>query len=162
MTDTSGEHLAEEPQEERGAPGSRDTGSDQAAGGGSGRVPGDIEHEETTSVEDENEDPTATFTNDPPQDSVRAVPPYEGRKETANPEGSTATGEVGGADVGGGTRPTTSPGTDAPAPASTPGGEYASPADEQPVREGDESAEEARGESAPTHTPGVGRGEDKR
>lgn len=162
MTDTSGGHLAEEPQEERGAPGSRDTGSDQAAGGESGREPGDLDQREVTSAEEENEKHTTEFTNAPPQNSERAVPPYEGRKETANPEGSTATGEVGGADVGGGTRPTTSPGTGEPVPSSTPGGEHASPANEQPVRSGDKSADDAGGESAPTHTPGTGRGEDKR
>ena len=33
MTDTPGAHLTEEPQEQRGAPGSRDTGSDEPAGG---------------------------------------------------------------------------------------------------------------------------------
>ena len=33
MTDEPGAHLDEEPQSERGAPGSRDTGSDEPAGG---------------------------------------------------------------------------------------------------------------------------------
>jgi hypothetical protein len=33
MSDTPSEHLSEEPQEERGAPGSRDEGSPEPAGG---------------------------------------------------------------------------------------------------------------------------------
>jgi hypothetical protein len=51
MTDSPGEHLAEEPQEERGAPGSRDTGSDEPAGGPVDRPVGTSDEESDTSVD---------------------------------------------------------------------------------------------------------------
>jgi hypothetical protein len=41
MSDQPGSHLEEEPQSERGAPGSRDTGSDEPAGGPVDRPSGD-------------------------------------------------------------------------------------------------------------------------
>jgi hypothetical protein len=162
MTEQSGQHLSEEPQEERGAPGSRDTGSDHAAGGTSGRVPGDLDQEETTSVDDEDEQSGAAFTTGLPRDVKPAVPPYEGRKETANPEGATATGEVGGVDVGGATSPASTDSADEPAPSSTPGGEYASPANESPVGRDEELEDDPGGVGGPSHTTGVERGEDQR
>ncbi len=56
MTSTPGEHLGEEPQEERGAPGSRDTGSDEPGGGPVDR-PSDSPDEETdTSVNPQGTD----------------------------------------------------------------------------------------------------------
>jgi hypothetical protein len=48
-TDTPAAHLDEEPQEERGAPGSRDTGSDEPAGGPVDRPAGTIDND--TSVD---------------------------------------------------------------------------------------------------------------
>jgi hypothetical protein len=51
MTDTPGEHLAEEPQEERGAPGSRDKGSDEPAGGPVDRPVGTSDEDDDTSVD---------------------------------------------------------------------------------------------------------------
>lgn len=51
MTDTPGAHLDEEPQDERGAPGSRDTGDDEAAGGPADRPTGTSGHESDTSVD---------------------------------------------------------------------------------------------------------------
>ena len=50
MTDTPGEHLAEEPQDERGAMGSRDTGSDEPAGGPADRPAGTSETRDDSSV----------------------------------------------------------------------------------------------------------------
>ena len=45
MSETPGEHLTEEPQEERGPMGSRDTGSDQPAGGPADRPVGGPDEE---------------------------------------------------------------------------------------------------------------------
>jgi hypothetical protein len=51
MTDTPGEHLEEEPQEERGPVGSRDTGSDEPSGGPVDRPAGGADAEADTSTE---------------------------------------------------------------------------------------------------------------
>lgn len=50
MTDTPGEQLEEEPQEERGAPGARDTGSDEPSGGPVDRPAGTSDEDSDTSV----------------------------------------------------------------------------------------------------------------
>ncbi len=47
---TPGEHLEEEPQQERGAPGSRDTGSDEPGGGPVDRPAGAADEESDTSI----------------------------------------------------------------------------------------------------------------
>jgi hypothetical protein len=60
MTDTPGEHLEEEPQSERGAPGSRDTGSDEPSGGPVDRPAGAADDDADTSVKPaESEHPAA-------------------------------------------------------------------------------------------------------
>lgn len=46
----SGQHLEAEPQQERGAPGSRDTGSDEAAGGPADRPEGKADPGDSSSV----------------------------------------------------------------------------------------------------------------
>lgn len=46
-----GEHLEEEPQQERGAPGSRDDGSDEPAAGPSARRSGTSAEDSDTSVD---------------------------------------------------------------------------------------------------------------
>jgi hypothetical protein len=51
MTDTPGAGLEEEPQEERGPKGSRDTGSDKPSGGPADRPEGTADEETDTSVE---------------------------------------------------------------------------------------------------------------
>lgn len=51
MTDTPAEHLDEEPQDERGPMGSRDTGSDEPGGGPAARPAGDSDEETDTSVD---------------------------------------------------------------------------------------------------------------
>lgn len=54
MTDRDvepGDHLQEEPQEERGAPGSRDTGSDEPAGGPVDRPAGSSDADDLTAVD---------------------------------------------------------------------------------------------------------------
>lgn len=49
-TDRPGAHLSEEPQQERGAPGSRDTGSDDPAGGPADRPAGTSDEEDDTAI----------------------------------------------------------------------------------------------------------------
>ncbi|MBF6470623.1 MULTISPECIES: hypothetical protein [Nocardia] len=96
----------EEPQSARGAPGSRDTGANVAAGGPADREPGDIGHEETTSAHSEDAKKETEFTSQAPSGTESAAPPYGERKQTANPPGETATGKVDDARVGGATTPT--------------------------------------------------------
>ena len=60
MSDKPGEQLDEEPQEERGPEGSRDTGSDEPAGGPVDRPAGTSDEESDTSVQPQDaEDPDA-------------------------------------------------------------------------------------------------------
>jgi len=60
MSDQPGESLTEEPQEERGAMGSRDTGSDEPAGGPVDRPAGSAEADADTSIKpQESQDPDA-------------------------------------------------------------------------------------------------------
>jgi hypothetical protein len=49
MSEEPGEHLAEEPQEERGPKGSRDTGSDDLSGGPADRPAGRVDDEDEDS-----------------------------------------------------------------------------------------------------------------
>jgi len=51
MSETPGQHLSEEPQEERGPRGSRDTGSDEPSGGPVDRPAGSADAEADTSVQ---------------------------------------------------------------------------------------------------------------
>jgi hypothetical protein len=51
MSDTPGEHLEPEPQEERGPVGSRDTGSDEPSGGPVDRPAGTSDEESDTSID---------------------------------------------------------------------------------------------------------------
>jgi hypothetical protein len=51
MTDRPAEQLSEEPQGERGTPGSRDTGSDEPAGGPVDRPAGTSEEDSDSSVD---------------------------------------------------------------------------------------------------------------
>ena len=60
MSETPGENLDEEPQEERGPQGTRDTGSDGPSGGPADRPAETSDEESDTSVEpQESEDPDA-------------------------------------------------------------------------------------------------------
>lgn len=59
MTDVPGEQLDEEPQSERGAPGSRDTGSDEPSGGPADRPTGKADAESDTSVAPQQSDDDA-------------------------------------------------------------------------------------------------------
>jgi hypothetical protein len=51
MSDTPVEHLSEEPQEERGAPGSRDKGADEPAGGPVDRPVGTSDEKDDNAVD---------------------------------------------------------------------------------------------------------------
>ncbi len=62
MSDKPAEHLEEEPQAVRGEPGSRDTGSDEPAGGPVDRPAGTADEEHDTSV-----DAQGTIHEDMPQ-----------------------------------------------------------------------------------------------
>ena len=53
MTETPGQHLDEEPQEERGPRGSRDTGSDEPSGGPADRPAGVVDAESDSGVKPE-------------------------------------------------------------------------------------------------------------
>jgi hypothetical protein len=58
MSETPGEELSEEPQEERGPVGSRDEGSDEPGGGPVDRPAGEAEEDDDTGVKaDEPIDP---------------------------------------------------------------------------------------------------------
>jgi hypothetical protein len=62
MSDAPGEHLEPEPQAERGSPGSRDTGSDEPAGGPVDRPAGTSDEQSDSSV-----DAQGTIDEDMPQ-----------------------------------------------------------------------------------------------
>ena len=83
---TPSEHVTEEPQEERGAPGSRDTGADRPSAGPADRPSGTYEGDESvpTYGDEENPEFDTRLTEQPPTDTEPAVPPYEGRKESAS------------------------------------------------------------------------------
>jgi len=56
MSETPGEQLEEEPQQERGPEGSRDTGSDEPDGGPAERPAGKADEESDSSVKAEKSD----------------------------------------------------------------------------------------------------------
>ena len=88
----------------------------------------------------------------------KTVPPYEGRRETADVDGDEELHRDG-ANVGGATGPVESEERKSPEPAGTFTGAGASPADEQPAAEsgGDDPGEASVG---PAHHAGTTRGED--
>ncbi|MGI8523122.1 MAG: hypothetical protein ACR2K3_07405 [Nocardioides sp.] len=60
MSDKPGEQLEEEPQEERGPEGARDTGSDESSGGPVDRPAGTADEESDTSIQPQGaQDPDA-------------------------------------------------------------------------------------------------------
>ena len=75
--------------------GSRGTGSDQPSGGPADRPSGAYQGDESVPQYGSEEEPDfeTGFTNQPPRDVEPEVPPYEGRKTSAEPtaEGSGAT-----------------------------------------------------------------------
>ena len=88
----------------------------------------------------------------------KAVPPYAGRRESADVAGEEELRRDG-ANVGGATGPVESDERKAPEPADTPRGTVASPADEQPAA-GTPSGDPGPASTGPAHHPGTTRGED--
>lgn len=85
------------------------------------------------------------------------VPPYDGRKESAEIEDAPL--ERDGANIGGAVNPRLAPDElKSPDPASTPGGQHATPSDEQPATPGGAPAPDPG--VGPAHTSGTPRGED--
>jgi hypothetical protein len=137
-----GEQLTEEPQAERGGPGSgepgsRDTGSDRPSAGPADRDSGTLDDQRESP---DAEDPSIYGGTGelPPQDTKPFLPPYEGRSTTQTNSRSGA-GKSGGFSTGdaGGTA-----------------GEQSTP--QASAAESDDGVE------APAHTAGTGRAEDKR
>jgi hypothetical protein len=121
--------------EERG---SRDTGSDLPSGGPADRPSGEYKGDESVPTYGDAEKPDfeTGFTTEPPRDVKPEIPPYEGRKESADSGDST---EKAGARSGGASAPTTDSDYKSPAPGETAGGATASPAQEQPASQTSES-----------------------
>ncbi len=95
-----------------------------------------------------------------PDTSGSAVPPYEGRKESADIGGPDEMHKDGAA-VGGAANPIESDELKSTPKEDTPRGAEASPGDEQPASQASESGGSADEGVGPAHTPGTGRGEDK-
>ena len=89
----------------------------------------------------------------------KAVPPYEGRRETADVDSEQEQLHRDGANVGGATGPAESDERKAPEPGDTPRGAVASPADEQPA-ERTASGDEGEASVGPAHYAGTTRGEE--
>ncbi len=97
--------------------------------------------------------------NEDPDTEGSTLPPYGGRRESADPE-NTAPPENGGAATGGATGPVTGQGGDVDDPTQTPRGEHASPADEQPATDS-EGTGSGPAMTGPSHQAGTGRAEDQ-
>ncbi len=100
---------------------------------------------------------------DNPDTEGKTIPPYDGRKETADVEGKEESTKDG-VKTGGATGLVEDDDAKAPDPDDTERGAHASPADEQPVEDADEDAGPDAGPGATTgasHEPGTGRAEDK-
>ena len=84
---TPSEHVTGEPQEERGAPGSRDTGADRPSAGPADRPSGTYEGDESvpTYGDEENPDFDTRMTERPPTDTEPAVRPTRGVRRRPNP-----------------------------------------------------------------------------
>lgn len=158
----SSKHLSEEPQSERGAKGSRDTGSDIQGGGSADRPVGTFDQEEVTSTRDHNptDDTIGTTGTVPPGDAEPAIPPYEGRQTSAERIASSSAGEGTGANTAGAVHPVSDSKFKAPDPDDTPGGATASPADEQPASQAPETEAADEGVEG-GHQSGVRRAEDQ-
>ena len=132
--------------------GARDTGSDTPEQGRAGRPVGTVDEDANPPMSDPSASDTYGGTGElPPQDTGSAIPPYEGRQQSAS--GGTQ-------GTGGATGPTTDPEYKSASPSSTPGGASKSPADEQPASEMPESDRDDD-RVGPAHVAGTGRGESK-
>jgi hypothetical protein len=88
----------------------------------------------------------------------RVLPPYEGRKESADVADEQAMRREG-VTVGGATGPVASAERKAPEPADTPRGAVASPAEDTPAEQ-TPSGDPGPASVGPAHHPGTPRGED--
>lgn len=127
------------------------SGPEPGSGSQTGRPAGNVDEDANPPLTDpETADPQGGGdTNLPPQDTGSAIPPYEGRQESAKP---TDEG------VEGGVKPVESSSYKSPAPGETEGGATASPADEQPAAQQPESDRDYEA-PGPAHTAGTRRGE---
>lgn len=140
--------------------GVRDTGEDTPEPGGAGRPVGTVDEDANPPMSDPKASDTYGGTGElPPQDTGRAIPPYDGRKESGTVAPSGTEG-AGGANVGGGRGPVADSDYKSPSPSDTPGGRSKSPADEQPASQMPESDRDDD-RVGPAHVPGTGRGESK-
>ncbi len=92
------------------------------------------------------------------QEPGGVVPPYDGRKEGAEPDQEGGTYRDG-ARVGGATGPVADDQPKADDPAATPGGRTASPGDEQPAADMPDGTSAEQGTDLGSHVPGVPKGE---
>ena len=95
-----------------------------------------------------------------PQDTRPAVPPYEGRRTSADVDTSGDSAHRDGAAVGGATGPVVSDERTGPEPADTPRGAVASPAEERPAADEAETRTSDPG-VGPSHSTGIPRAEDQ-
>jgi hypothetical protein len=101
---------------------------------------------------------TSSF-NEDVDTANKAVPPYEGRRETADVDEQDESTKDG-AKVGGATGPVEDDEMKAAAPEQTERGAVASPADEQPANESS-TTDSGVDDPGPSHIAGTGRAEDK-
>lgn len=94
----------------------------------------------------------------PPEDTGAAIPPYDGRKESADSDDETYKDGV---RVGGASAPTSDDQMKAPEPADTEGGATTTPAEEHPAATMPENEPDEGSTSGAAHEPGTGRAEDK-
>jgi hypothetical protein len=96
---------------------------------------------------------------DNPDTEGKTVPPYDGRRETADVDGQ-AESTKDGVKTAGATGPVEDDKPKAPDPEDTERGEHASPTDEQPASESTDTDTDPD-MTGPSHEPGTGRAEDK-
>jgi hypothetical protein len=137
--------------------GVRDTGVDTPEAGKADRPVGAVDEDKNPPISDPTKSDVYGGTGElPPQDADAAIPPYEGRAQSAK-EPSAGEGE-GAANVRGATAPVSDPDYKSGSPAATSGGATKSPADEQPASQAPESdLDDDR--LGPSHTSGTRRGE---
>jgi hypothetical protein len=148
MTNQNDEQRVERFDNPELGSGVRDTGEDTPEPPQEGRPVGTVDEDANPPMSDPRASDTYGGTGElPPQDTGRAIPPYDGRK-------------AGGANVGGARGPVTDADYKSPSPSDTPGGRSKSPADEQAASQMPESDRDDD-RVGPAHVPGAGRGESK-
>lgn len=132
--------------------GARDSGPDTPEQGRADRPVGTVDEDANPPMSDPTASDTYGGTGElPPQDTGSAVPPYEGRRESAAVDTQAAGGAAG---------PATDSGFKSASPSETPGGATTSPVEEQPASNMPETDRDDD-RVGPAHVPGTGRGESK-